>query len=194
MTPAEIIVLARSLFGEVQPNTVTEEQTREYLSAALREIWSDLPSDNLKPLLTREPISINGGIGDISENWNRIIEVYVDDQPALQVAREVITSADFGDLFAPGFPIYHMDEQKIFVRPANAGNVDIIHVEAPTRITEANEGDVLEEIPKVYHEALAFLTASYMYLQEEDAGQAQAFRAEYTNKITSISQQLAAEG
>lgn len=193
MTPAEIITLARSLFGEETPNTVSEDTARSYLNSALTEIWTDLPSDNLKPLLEIESVTTTDGAGDIDSEWNRIIEVYVDSFPATAVPRDVITGADFGDLFTPAVPIYNIDEKKIFVRPKDAGDVEIVQVKAPTRITSSTEESDLTEIPEVYHEALASLVASYMYLQEEDAAQAQAFRAEYSNMITSMSQQMAAE-
>lgn len=194
MTGAEVIELARSLFGEVTPNTVSEGQARDYLSAALRELWGDLPASDLKPLIEVDNVVLNAGQASVTNTWERVIEVYVDGQPALRVNKEIINNADYGAFFAPAIPIFYMDETNVFVRsPDNgAASVDIYHVQPPPRITVGNEGDELD-ISTGYQEAAAFLTASYMYAQEEDPGQAQLFRSEYTNRITSISAQVASE-
>lgn len=192
MTGVEVIELARALFGEIEPNSVTEGQARDYLSAALRELWVDLPASDLRGLIESNSLTLTSGKAPIDSSWERILEVYVDGIPALQVNREVIANTDFGTFFAPGVPIYHIDESNVFVRPDSASSAELFYLPPPPRVTSVNETDELD-IAQGFQEAAAFLTASYMYAQEEDAAQAQLFRSEYTNRIMSVSQQAASE-
>ena len=193
MTPAEIITLARTHFGELTALTVSVASARSYLNAAIKELYEDLPVDRLKPLLNDEAISLTAGKGDIPSNLDRVVEVYVDNIPAVAVPREVITTSDYGNLFAPAFPVIHIDSSHIWVRPVSTNTVAITYLQAPTVITAGNEGSEITEIPVPFHESLSYLVASYMYAQEEDVQQAQWYRNEYMNRLMSLSQQAVAE-
>lgn len=194
MTPTEIVELARVHFGERDALTISAPEAITFVNAAIKEIYEDLPVDRLKELLDTETVSLTGGKGDVPSNLDRIVEVYVDDNPAVAVPREVITTADYGSLFEPAFPVVHVDSSHVWVRPSDIDEVDLEYLQAPTLIDSGNTGDELTEIPISFHGALAFLVASYMYAQEEDVQQAQWYKNEYMANITSMSSQVQGDG
>jgi hypothetical protein len=189
MTGDEIIALARANFGESSPLTVSVQTAKDFLNAALQELYNDLPPERMKNRLTESVVVMTANQGPVENTWDRIIEVYVDDVPALQVPKDVIPNADHNSMFSPPVAIFHVDDKYVWVRPSGA--VKIVHVEPPGII--ANFSSEVSVFSELWHSALALLTTSYMYAQEEDVTQAQHYRGEYSQTIASLIQQMEVE-
>lgn len=183
MTGDEIIALARASFGEAQPLTVSADNAKKYLNASLKELYEDLPPDRMKNLISTSSVAIVSGKGLVSDTFDKLLEVYVDDIPALQVSKSIIRGWDYGTLFQTEVPIFHWDTENLWVRPP-LGAISVVHLDPPNPIS--NFTLEVSAFDNVFHEALAALVASKMYAQEEDATQAQHYRQEYLHSITSI--------
>lgn len=190
MTGDEIIALARADFGEAAPLTISADTSKEYLNRAQYELFQDLPPERQKANLLEEAVTATTGQGTITNTWDRIVEVYVNDVPAAPVGREVISNADYGTLFAPSIPVFHIDNSHVWVRPVG-GTVKVVHLNPPNRITDTTVA--VTSFREQWHRAMAFLITSYMYAQEEDTPQAAHYRAEYTQYIAGQLQQSSEE-
>lgn len=194
MTGEEIITLARYHFGEGTALTITEDAALAYLNEAMQELYSDLPVDRMRNLIEEATVSfVSGNRGVIPNTWDRIGFVYVDEKPAVAVPPEVIRNTDYGTFFTPGVPIYHVDVSYLWVRPADAGSVTVLYLNPPVAILTAGLATELTVFNRAFHSALADLTASYMYAQEEDLEQAGFFKNEYMSKISNALEMAAAE-
>lgn len=190
MNGAEVIALARLHFGEPTPATITQEMALRFLNVATNQIYVDLSADRLRTLIRENEVPITqGNRGEIPETWHDIIEVYVDDRPAVPVSREVISQSEYGeyDLFSPGTPIFHIDQGYIWVRPSDK-TVRAVHTRPPEEITTGTLNEEITDIHRTYHTALSSLIASYMYAQEEDSVQSQLYKAEYVALLRTIPQ------
>lgn len=189
MTGDEIIALARANFGEETALTVSEQTSEDFVNAALQELYNDLPVERLKNLLTESTVTMASNKGPIDNAWDQVIEVYVDDLPAVMVPRDVIQNADHNSLFAPPIAICHVDNSHVWVRPS--GTVKIVHLDPPDAISDFTAE--VTDFSELWHSAIAMLVTSYMYAQEEDSTQAQHYRSEYSQSLASLLQQMEKE-
>jgi hypothetical protein len=192
VTGDEIIALARSHYGEETPNIVSADMAKDFLNAALMELYEDLPTERLKHLISTDSLSLTAGKGEFPDEWDKILEVHVNGSPAILVGREVIHNTDYGqlNLFEPVIPIFHINESHVWVRPTGS-TVEVVYLGPPDVIDNfESEVTVFEE---QWHAALASLVASFMYAQEEDLQQAQQYRADYQQRISSLLQGQGAE-
>lgn len=186
MTGDEIIALARAHFGEETAQTVSTDNALDYLNISLQELFNDLPPSRIRNRLAEDSVALVSGQGGILNTWDRIVEIYVDDNPGIVVPKGAIEAADYGTLFAPAIPIVHFDDSHIWVRPTGS-TVKVVHLEPPTPVTEGNRTNELAEFDEKWHPALAFLVASYMYAQEEDQAQAGYYKSEYMQMLSNMS-------
>lgn len=185
MTGTEIIALALLHYGDSGSTYVSATDALQYLNEASLELYGDLPPAYLVNLMTATAELTNaGGAIPIDDAWDKIVEVYVEDTPAVQVTYDVIASADFNDYFSPSTPIYHVDTSTIWVRPVASG-VIVTYLSPPSEITDASLE--ITDLDPIWHPVLAVLMASYMYAQEEDSQQAQHYKTIYQQKLTSFS-------
>lgn len=182
MTPVQIIALARIQYGETDPNTVTANAARDFLNSAVKELYEDLPPSRLKNLLTQAAVVLTSGRGDVLTTWDKVVDLYVDNTPAIQVSREAIFQHDYSQYFSSPVPIFHVDDKYIWVRPT-ASTCHITFLAPPAAITAGNEGVEFTGLDAVFHPALADLTTSFMYSQEEDVQQAELYRNAYQQKL-----------
>lgn len=182
MTPVEIIALARAQFGEASAMSVSEVSARDFLNAAIVELYEDLPSDRLKGLLSVTSVSLTAGKGSIDPTWDKILEVYVDGAPASVVPRDTISHHDYNEFFESVVPITHIDDDSVWVRPTT-GTCSVLHLDPPVEVTAANEGTEYSSIDDIWHPALADLVTAAMYAQEEDVQQAEQYRSAYASKL-----------
>lgn len=182
MTPAEIIALARAQFGELTALTVSAQDARDMLNGAILELYEDLPPSRLKNLLTVTAVALTSGKGSIDPLWDKVIEVYVDDNPAFLVDRAVIAAHDYSQFFTSPTPIAHVDDDSVWVRPTT-GVCSVLHLDPPEEVTAANEGTEYSSVSDVWHPALADLVTAAMYAQEEDITQMEAYRASYMQRL-----------
>ena len=194
MTPNEIIALARIHFGEPNPLTISSTDELVLFNESMREIYSDLPSDRLKSLISEDTVTITGdNRGPVDSSWDRVIEVYVNDRPAIQAPKETIRNSELSSYFAPAVPIFHVDEQYLWVRPHETGDVvKAVYLSPPSTVVTGGRDTEITEIHEAFHEAVALLLASYMYAQEEDLVQAQHYKGEYVSVISNLSSRMAA--
>lgn len=192
MTGDEIINLARIHYGEETPNVVSSDSAKSFLNSAIMELYEDLPAERKKNLITTDTVSLTSGSGIIDDTWDKVLEVYANGVPAYLVSREVIYNSAYGqqNLFESVVPIFYIDDTQVWVRPDNA-TVDVVHIDPPVPIANF-EGEVTA-FDEQWHPALAFLVASYMYAQEEDVVQAQHYRAEYQQRLTSVTASVGEE-
>lgn len=191
MTGNEILALARASFGERSELTVLNTEALEYLNSALQELYNDLPPERMKERLVETAVVMAANRGPITNTWDRVVEVYVNDKPAIQVPKEVIQNADYGNLFTPSVGIFHLDNSYVWVRPS--GTVKIVHLTPPAELVTLDLTAELAAFSRVWHPALAHLVTSYMYAQEEDQTQAQHYRGEYSQQILGLIQQMSEE-
>jgi len=187
VTGDEIIALARFHFGEETPNTVSTDTVKDFLNAALMELYEDLPTERLKHLISTDSLSLTAGKGELLNEWDKVLEVHVDGSPAILVGREIIHNIDYGqlNLFEPVIPLFHINESHVWVRPTGS-TVEVVHLGPPDVIN--NFGQEVTAFEEQWHAALASLVASFMYAQEEDIQQAQHYRGDYQQRISSLLQ------
>lgn len=182
MTPQEIIALARAQFGEANALTVTATTARDFLNAAIKETYEDLPPSRLKNLISETTVTLTAGKGSVLATWDKILEVYADNIPCMMVSREVIHQHDYSQFFASPTPICHIDDKNVWVRPTTS-TCKVLTLSIPTEVTSGNEGTEYTGLDKVWHPALADLVTAAMYAQEEDAAQADQYRKAYQSKL-----------
>lgn len=190
MTGDEIIALARQHFGEPTASSISTTQAKNFLNAAVQEMYGDLPVDRLRDLVEVSSLTFTDGQDDIPSTWDRVLAVYVGGVAAVAVSPETIQTSDTGAFFTALVPLYSLDTSHMWVRPVG-GTVTVAHIDAPAEIT--NFTTEVTSFGVNWHPALASLVACYMYAQEEDAEQAQYYRNEYLAQVTSVSQQMEAE-
>lgn len=190
MTPAEIIELARVHFGEETASSVSADSALKFLNEAQQELYQDLPPDRMKSLVQEASVATVDNQGVIVATWDKILDIYVDEIPAVQVSKEIIRNAD-RNLFGPPIPVWYRDEKYVWVRPS--GDLLVIFLQSPDDLVTGDLETELDSFDKIFHPALADLVAAYMYAQEEDGVQAQHYRAEYVGKISSVTEQMAVQ-
>lgn len=190
MTPQEVIQRARGHFGEDTALTVQDVTFREWVTDALRELYNDLPAEEVRPLITEESVSLDtdadsvgDGRGTIPDTWDRVLNVKIDGVPALRQRPETIRHIDSNQFFAPTQKVWALLDKTLLVRPKGDLSVMVTHQDPPTKITATTETNEITEVNKRWHIALVHLVASYAYQQEEDHESAAAYKRRYQDLV-----------
>lgn len=185
MTGDEIIELARSHFGESSASTVTDAQAIEYLNTSLMELYNDLPPERMKALIDEDTIVLDDGRHVVDNQWDRVLNVYVDGVPASLVPLTSIQAIEYSTLFEPSVPVFSITDESLLIRPTG-GTITVTYLTPPEAVTDATSDSELTQFEPFLHPALALMTASLMYAQEEDTQQAAYYRGEYHQMLLNL--------
>jgi hypothetical protein len=189
MTGTEIIALALQHYGDSGTTYVTSAQALQYLNEAILEVYEDLPPHRLKNrLITSSALTNADGAIPVDPVWDKVIQVYLDDELALQVNYDILVAEGHGasGFFTSPLPFYHIDEETLWIRPVGS-EAKVVYLSPPTPIVSGDLGNAVTALDSVWHPVIAILMTSYMYAQEEDLAQAQHYKTLYQQKLSSFS-------
>lgn len=191
MTPQEIIDRVRTHFGEREALTLQDEELREWMDQAVRELILDLPAHELRDIA--EVRSLGDGLDEvvgldgtyeIPDDVYHVTSVYQDEySPMRRVSPQVINQIDEGGgYFTPAVPCFAHAADRLLVRPVEQGGYAEVLVEPPL-LTAGDMDNELDTVPAVWHPAIVLKLTSYAYAQEEDQPQAQFYEQAYEKSI-----------
>lgn len=184
MTGDDIIALAQLHFGESGGGTLTGPNFQDFLNAAIQELYNLMPNDAMKEQIQEALVSVNtSGIGDIPGTVERILgvkDLTSASSLLMQVSPEMIRAIDASDYNKPGHSthaVFAIMRDKLYIRPKPTvtQNFPVVHISPPAPIT--NFTLEVTALSAQYHQALAYLVASYAYAQEEDVQQGDYYRS-----------------
>lgn len=190
MTPNEIIRRARAQFGEEVANSVQDVVFQEWVNSGFKELYNDLPSEELRPLITSGAVTLTAGEGAIPDAWDRVLDVRdTDGVPLLRQRQEIIRHIDSNQFFQPVQSVWALVDKTLLVRPTSVLSVEVTHQDPPANIVWPAGGDTeITFVNPRWHIAVVHLVTSYAYQQEEDHNSAAMWRNRY-NQLVGQSQQ-----
>lgn len=175
MTGDEVVDQARVLFAERTALTLTNTEIQAFVNEALLELYRILSAEQNRYAVIEDTVILTSGKGALPIEWDRLLEVSDATGPITMVAQTTIANIDrLGSFFQPETPVWYYDGEHLHVRPADLGEVLVLHTAPPPRISNfANE---IADLPEHYQPVLVPLTVAAAYAQEEDLEQANHFR------------------
>lgn len=173
MTGDEMIVEARTNFGERTALTLTNAEFQAWVNTALREVYNLLPVPELEVLAQTATVTLTGGIGPLPAALDHLLSVHVDDVPCQLVINDDVGVIDANPFMTPYVPVATTDGEDLWVRHTfPVPSAQVTFIQPPAKITNFTSEIVL---PK-WHAAMVLFISGFAYAAEEDIGQAQHFR------------------
>lgn len=183
----EVITRARDLFGETAALTLTDDTLRLWVNDAIKDLYDEAPPTEFRDLISQDSLALSSGSAQITDGWDRILEVLDSDGLFLHpVAPEAVQAIDLGTFWEPMVNVYALTQREIMVRPTTITSVLINHQEPPSLIESADTATDIETLIGInarWHTLLVSRLTYWMYAQEEDWNSAQGFLTEWNTAI-----------
>lgn len=172
MTGNEVIALVRANYGDAANNFLGTTDLQSWLNQALQEVYTFLPSGDMREVVQQSAIALTSGRGDIPSTWDRVVSIFTAALgEAINMPSHVINAQrSLSDFFIPDAFGFSIDGNEILVTPDTVTSVTAQYLVQPTKIT--NFASEIAGIPTRYHPMLVDWTTSLAYASEEDVQQA----------------------